>query len=150
MGGRGFLRCPGARRNASFWFIQRDVGEPRWRQPKTNGERAAVVFVGETSPSDSGNDVLTLETGSSLAGDVFMHAGDDTFNDASGQFTMVSGGDGSDTVKFTGPERTLTNSGGDSDSLGHFEIFNLNAGGFTLAGTHSGLSRRTSTLERQS
>ncbi|MEM6747921.1 MAG: autotransporter outer membrane beta-barrel domain-containing protein [Pseudomonadota bacterium] len=99
-----------------------------------------VVFLGETGTSDSGADILNLAAGASIVGDALMHAGDDTFNDAGGQFTGVDGGTGTDTLNVSGPARTLTNSGGSSDSLRGFEIVNVNTGGITLAGDHVGFS----------
>ncbi|MEO1657787.1 MAG: hypothetical protein AAFR65_08695 [Pseudomonadota bacterium] len=104
------------------------------------GDTASIVFIGDMGPADSGNDVVSLAETAALVGDLFFHAGDDTFNDASGQFTMASGGDGVDTLNFSGPFRILTNSGGAGDSVREFEVFNFNTGGITLAGTHTGLS----------
>ena len=86
-------------------------------------------------------DVVNLNSGGSIAGDVLLLDGDDTFTDASGQFTTVFGGDGTDTVNFEeGAARTIDGSGQAGDSLQEHEIFNFNAGGFTLAGDHTGLS----------
>ncbi len=103
----------------------------------------AVVTGPAGSVIDRGVDtttILTLEEGGVLDGRVFFLSGDDVFNEQGGSFTTAFGGDGVDTVNFTGAARTLTNSGSAGDSLEGFEIFNFNEGGITLAGAHLGLT----------
>ena len=105
------------------------------------GDVAAIWLDGAAGPGEPADDVLTLNSGGSISGDALLLAGDDVFNDASGQFTTVFGGDGIDTANFaSGGARTIDGSGGADDSLQEFEVFNFNAGGFTLAGEHEGLS----------
>ena len=105
------------------------------------GAANAIVTDGGTMPGEPADDVLTINPGGSVVGDARLLAGADVFNDAGGSFTNVFGGDGTDAVNFTGPARTLTNSGAAGDSLQEFEIFNFNGGGVTLAGAHVGLGQ---------
>lgn len=99
------------------------------------GVGAALRTAGDVS------DVLSLSSGGSINGDARLLAGNDVFNDAGGDFTNVFGGDGADTVNFAASAaRTIIGSGGTGDALQEFEVFNFDAGGFTLAGAHTGLS----------
>lgn len=86
-------------------------------------------------------DTLNLAAGGSLTGHALLNGGDDIFNDASGAFTRVLGGLGTDTINFSGDGRSINGSGGAMDSLQGFEVFNFASGGFTLSGTHSGLQQ---------
>ena len=114
----------------------------------TDGTFVTVADGGSVSGVDAAirmdgdaDDGLTLMSGGSIGGDVLLQGGDDVFNDAGGQFTTVFGGDGTDTVNFeAGGARTISGSGGAEDALQDFEVFNFNAGGFTLAGAHTGLA----------
>ncbi len=95
----------------------------------------AAIYVDNTlAAGDPTDDTLTIESGGSVTGDVLLLAGDDVFNDASGLFTTVDGGDGLDTVNFTGGARTVT-----GDDIQAFEVFNISSDGLVLAGTHVGL-----------
>ncbi len=103
------------------------------------GATAAIVTDSTAAPGEAVDDTLTLNTGGSVTGDVLLLAGEDVFNDASGLFTTVFGGDGLDTVNFSGGARTVTGSGAAGDSLQQFEVFNISSDGLVLAGTHLGL-----------
>ncbi len=88
-----------------------------------------------------GNDILTLEPGSTVSGDIRLGGGDDTFNDGSGQFASFFGGDGTDTINFTGGEaRVIDGSGNAGDRFQGVEIFNIDMDGIELTGEHTGLS----------
>ncbi len=103
------------------------------------GRLAAIVTDNAAAAGDPTDDTLTLNAGGSIDGDALLLAGADVFNDAGGSFTTVYGGDGLDTVNFTGGARTLAGSGTAGDSLQEFEIFNISSDGLVLAGTHVGL-----------
>lgn len=83
---------------------------------------------------------LTLNSGGDITGGVFLNDGDDVVNEAGGSFDAALGGAGVDTVNFNGPGRVVGGSGGASDAIQEFEIFNFNVGGFDLAGSHVGLT----------
>ena len=104
------------------------------------GATAAIVTDSAAAPGGAVDDALTINAGGSVDGDALLLAGDDTFNDAGGSFTTVFGGDGLDTVNFTGGARTLTGSGAAGDSIQEFEVFNIGSDGLVLAGAHVGLS----------
>ena len=104
------------------------------------GATAAIVMDSAAAPGEAVDDALTINAGGSVDGDALLLAGDDTFNDAGGSFTTVFGGDGLDTVNFTGGARTLTGSGAAGDSIQEFEVFNIGSDGLVLAGAHVGLS----------
>ena len=104
------------------------------------GAVAAIVADSSVVGGDPTDDALTVSAGGSVAGDVLLNAGEDTFNDAGGSITAVFGGDGLDTVNFTGGARTLTGSGAAGDSIQEFEVFNISSDGLVLAGTHAGLA----------
>ncbi len=88
-----------------------------------------------------GNDIVTLEPGSTVTGDIRLGDGDDTFNDGSGQFASFFGGDGTDTVTFMGGEaRVIDGSGNSGDRFQGVEIFNIDMDGIELTGEHTGLS----------
>ena len=108
------------------------------------GALAAISLEGAAAPGDAIDDSLQLEEGGSISGDVLLRGGDDAFTDGSGQFTTIFGGDGTDTANFAaGAVRTINGSGTVGDSLQEFEVFNFNAGGFELAGAHTGLISTT-------
>ena len=103
------------------------------------GAMGAIVTDSGVAPGDPVDDALTLNSGGSISGDVLLLAGADTFNDANGVFTTVFGGDGSDTVNFSGAGRVIDGSGGAGDNLQEFETFNFNSSGFELTGANMGL-----------
>ena len=104
------------------------------------GALAAIVADSSVAAGDLTDDTLTVSAGGLVAGDVLLNAGEDTFNDAGGSITAVFGGDGLDTVNFTGGARTLTGSGAAGDSIQEFEVFNISSDGLVLAGAHAGLA----------
>ncbi|MCB9956402.1 MAG: hypothetical protein H6848_10935 [Caulobacterales bacterium] len=103
------------------------------------GATGAITTDSAVAPGDAVDDTVTVNAGGSVSGAIRLLAGADTFNDAGGTFTTVYGGDGVDTVNFSGAGRTINGSGGAGDSRQEFEIFNFTSGGFELAGTHVGL-----------
>lgn len=102
---------------------------------------SAAIFTPGASLLASEFDELTVNSGATIAGDVLLLGGADTFNAAGGVYTTVLGGTGVDTVNFSGIGQVINGSGGAGDSLREFEIFNFNDGGFELAGAHAGLSQ---------
>ncbi len=83
------------------------------------------------------NDIVNLNDGGAIFGDVNLLAGDDVFNVGSDQFTTVYGGDGTDTANFSASGARVINASGTDGSIQEFEIFNFNGGGFELSGDHT-------------
>ncbi len=98
------------------------------------GGAAAIVTDSSVAAGDPVNDMLTINAGGSVTGDALLLAGDDTFNEAGGSFTNVLGGDGVDTVTFSGPARAIGDGNGAGDAFSGFEIANFLGGGQDITG----------------
>lgn len=98
-----------------------------------SGGDAAIEITGETG------DLLRLYAGGTINGDASLGEGDDQVDERGGVFTRLIGGDGVDTIHFSGAARSIADHGNAGDGLQEFEIFNFLNGGFDLAGLHVGL-----------